>query len=619
MRPRDNRRPKAAQKNPECKEPLSSQFVLKMAQSLWQKMIAQAPPITDSKLIEVALFSEKELALATLQCLGEAVITTDTSSQITQCNSAAERLLGWTINQIRGLPSGEILRLFDEVTGEAVENPIDKVLQQKQIIRLENSLTFVARDEKEYAINLTASPICSGEGQLMGVVVIISDHSQARQLTRQLSWQASHDPLTGLVNRQVFEQRVEKALENVKSQNMTHTLGYLDLDKFKMINDSCGHVAGDHLLRQISFLLQQQIRSSDTIARLGGDEFGLLLLNCPIEEGKKIAETLRQALEDFRFIWEQQRFSIGASIGLVPIDAESADVTTLLDTADTACYVAKSRGRNRIHTFSLDEEELNQQGQARLWVSRLNQALENNKFCLYTQRIAPITSAIGTNHYEVLLRLVDEQGNMILPGNFLPVAERYHLMPMIDQWVIKNFFNHYAQHNKTSCFQTARQENIVYNINLSAVSLNNQEFLDFLRQQLACPPIPPQSLCFEITESSALANFSQAKLFMDTLKQLGCRLALDNVGTGINSLTYLKNLSVDYLKINMSLITDAVDYTFVECFNRIGHALGMQTIAEFVEHPGILEPLKSMGIDYVQGYSIAEPVPLCFTNIFNLR
>ncbi|AVH72594.1 EAL domain-containing protein [Nostoc sp. 'Lobaria pulmonaria (5183) cyanobiont'] len=560
--------------------------------------------ITVLKQIEETLFQEKELAQVTLQSIGDAVITTDVFGRIQYLNPVAESLIGCTQTSAQGLPLVKVFKIVHETTHEPVQNPIEQALEENRIVNLANHTVLITENAQEIAIEDSAAPIRNREGQVIGAVMVFHDVTQNRQLALQLSWQASHDALTGLVNRQEFERQVEQALRLAKLDYQVHGLCYLDLDRFKIVNDTCGHLAGDELLRQITVLLQEKIGKTDTLARLGGDEFGVLLNQCMPEQALRVANELRECVQEFRFVWQEQVFSIGVSIGLVGIDTNSESFAEIISTADAACYTAKNRGRNRVYVAKTDDQEqLQQRGQMQ-WVSRISQALESDWFCLYAQKIAAITPKDQNgNHYEVLLRLWDEQGNLVLPMAFIPAAERYNLMHLIDRWVIRTLFR--------NGLTLGGDEQSIYAINLSGSSINDDQFIDFLYEQFTLHPISPQRICFEISETVAIANLVKAKQFIESLQQMGCRFALDDFGMGMSSFAYLKSLPVDYLKIDGSFIRNIVDNpvddAIVTAITRISSVMGIQTIAKFVENEAILEQITALGIDYAQGYSIAVP------------
>jgi diguanylate cyclase (GGDEF)-like protein/PAS domain S-box-containing protein len=562
--------------------------------------------------IEEALIREKELAQITLKSIGDGVITTDPQGKIDYLNPVAEQLTGWKNEAVRGQSLSQVFTIINETTREPLENPVQRVFSQADIVHLSHHTLLISRDGTEYAIEDSAAPIQDRQGQIRGVVVVFRDVTQSRLLSRQLSWQASHDHLTGLLNRQAFEQKIQAAITSTETEEQQYIFCFLDLDKFKQVNDSCGHPGGDELLRQVTALLQTRVRAADCLARLGGDEFGLLLHGCSLGDGQEVAETVRKLIQDFRFNWEDKVFSIGVSIGLVKIDADTSNVASVFGAADAACYAAKTRGRNCIHVYQIEDRELIQRQQERQWITEINQALSKDRFRLYAQKIIPLQEMKNPReYYEVLLRLVDEAGNIVPPMAFLPTAERYDLMIQIDQWVVKNFLECYQQ-LKNQAKDTSN--NHLYMINISESSIKNQEFIEFLNDQLTPDKIPNQTLCFEIPETLAIASLSQTIEFTQTLKQLGCFCAIDHFGGGMSSLTYLKHLSLDYLKIDGSFVKEInqnkVEYAVIESVNNIGHAMGVQTIAEFIEQDTSLELLREIGVDFAQGYGINQPQPL---------
>ncbi|MFB2934706.1 EAL domain-containing protein [Aerosakkonemataceae cyanobacterium BLCC-F154] len=437
------------------------------------------------------------------------------------------------------------------------------------------------------------------------------------QVNQQLSWEASHDALTELINRQEFRKRLEEGLGTAKTQNQEHAMCYLDLDQFKIVNDTCGHAAGDELLRQVSDLLQQQVRQTDVLARLGGDEFGLLLYNCSIQQGQAVAQSLLESIREFNFIWDNQIFTIGVSIGLVKINAESKSIESVMNMADAACYQAKNNGRNCIYTYEPDRVETAQITLAEQWLQKINQAisaektdnLAQNQFRLYGQQIFSLDSQqTGLKFQEILLRLVDENGEIIPPMAFLPAAERYDLITLIDRWVIDTVFEILHQQNQEV------ESHYLYAINLSASSVKDEGLVDFLKAQLDTYQILPQSVCFEISESVVISHLNVATKLIESLKSLGFKLALDDFGSGLSSLSYLRQIPVDYWKVNGNFIKevkdDLISYEMVNMINRIAHILGIRTIAKFVTDNSIMLKVKEMGVDYGQGYGMAAPRPL---------
>ncbi|MGQ9861981.1 MAG: EAL domain-containing protein [Thiobacillaceae bacterium] len=431
-------------------------------------------------------------------------------------------------------------------------------------------------------------------------------HRQAEATIRHLAY---HDALTGLTNRHRFERRLADALADACETDAHHALLYLDLDQFKVVNDTCGHVAGDELLKQVALLLHGQVRESDTIARLGGDEFGILLENCPLEHAQLIAAQLLRAINDYRFCWLGKSFVIGGSIGLVAINRASASVGELLGRVDIACYAAKDLGRNRIHVFQEDDLELARRQGEMQWVSRIHWALEHDRFTLYRQDIHALGKGARPGGCEVLLRLRDEEGNLVWPGAFLPAAERYNLAPAVDRWVVGHLLQFMARQHHPDAGPPH-----TYFINLSGATLNDAGFDDYLRALLRDTGVPPSMLCFEITETAAIANLSRAIHFIDAIRAEGCRFALDDFGSGLSSFAYMKTLPVDFLKIDgvfvRDITRDPMDRAIVEAIHRIGHTVGLQTVAEFVEDEATRRELVSMGVDYAQGHALHRPQPL---------
>ena len=578
---------------------------------------------SERERMEGALFQEKELALLTLQSIEDAVITTDATGLIKYLNPVAEELTGWSPAEALGLQIAQVFRIVNEMTRKPEENPVEKALRSGQMIDKTNHTVLITRNGNELAIEDSAVPIRTRDGQIIGAVMVFHDVTQTRHIARLLSWQASYDALTGLVNRREFENRLEQAVSSAKTSKGQHALCYLDLDQFKIVNDTCGHVAGDELLRQVTTLFQTNVRSSDTLARLGGDEFGILLNQCPLEPALWIANTLREAVQKFRFVWQDKTFNIGVSIGLVAINADTQQMNSVLSAADAACYIAKNKGRNRVHVYQADDVDQAQQHGEMQWVARINQALEDNRFCLYYQPIVPVTQPESLEeHCEVLLRLIDETGNLVSPMAFMPAAERYNLMQAIDRWVICMVFASLGQHGgcRSHCDQSlAPTQECLYAINLSGASINDEQFIDFVCEQFALHQISPKAICFEITETIAITNLGKAADLIRSLKEFGCRFALDDFGSGMSSFAYLKNLPVDYLKIDGSFVThileEPIDLAIVEAINQIGHVMGIQTIAEFVENDAILEKIKALGVDYAQGYGIGKPQPFLRSNV----
>lgn len=557
-----------------------------------------------------ALFKQKELAEVTLHSIGDAVITTNAAAEVEYLNPVAEQMTGWSTEDAHGKPIGEVCVLVNGVTQEPEPNPVERCLRERQVVGLTGNVVLKAKNGKEYVIEDSAAPIHDREGNVIGAVMVFYDVTQMRHTSHLLSYHATHDSLTGLVNRREFERRLADLLVRAKTLGQQHALCYIDLDQFKVINDTSGHAVGDKLLRQLTYLLQERMRDADTLARLGGDEFGVLLENCPIDRAMQIAENLRRVIKDFRFAWEGHYFDLGASVGLVPVNADSVSTEEVLSEADAACYAAKEKGRNRIQVYQPGNLELAKRHGEMQWVSRIKEALEQNRFCLYYQAIQPLNGD-GAQHGEILLRLTDEHGKLVPPMDFIPAAERYNLMPAIDAWVVRTSVKTIAR------YLMGRPElpgRMVCNINLSGATLGEEGFEAYILEQLAWYRVPPQCVCFEITETAAVSNLEQAAKLIKSLKAKGCRFALDDFGTGLSSFAYLKELPVDYLKIDGSFVrimhTDPVAYAMVQAINTVGHVMGIQTIAEYVENEEILGKLRELDVDFAQGYAVARPQPI---------
>ncbi|MCX2545049.1 EAL domain-containing protein [Pseudomonas sp. 91RF] len=555
-----------------------------------------------------ALQLEKDRAHITLQSIGDGVITTDVSGAIEYMNPAAEALTHWKAEQAAGLPLAALFNLLDDNAQTEGLTLIEHILSGQLSGGSEHSKLIQRLDGSTVSVTLVGAPIRNAD-KVSGTVLVLHDMTQERQYIANLSWQATHDALTGLANRREFEYRLEQALHNLTRQPGRHALMFLDLDQFKLVNDTCGHAAGDELLRHICALLQSGLREGDTLARLGGDEFGILLENCAPEAAEKIAEGLRQTVQNLHFVWKGRPFLTTVSIGLVHVAQTPTTLEASLRAADMACYMAKEKGRNRVQVYHADDSELSLRFGEMAWVQRLHMALEENRFCLYAQEIAPLGSVAGGTggHIEILLRLHDEAGRMILPDSFIPAAERYGLMTSLDRWVVQNVFKVIAQCINEECERPLA----MCAINLSGITIGDDAFLHFLREQFDNYSVPPEMICFEITETSAIANLGSAIRFINELKGLGCYFSLDDFCAGMSSFAYLKHLPVDFLKIDGSFVKDMLDdpinRAMVEVINHIGHVMGKQTIAEFVETAQIEQALLEIGVDYAQGYVIERP------------
>ena len=574
-------------------------FLIAIAWRRSARLLSQRQAFAD------ALQQEKERAQITLESIGDAVITTDVAGNIAYMNPAAEQLTHWNAEHAGGLPLAALFSLLDEQSADGNQNLVDQVLQGNLKGGTEHTRLIQRLDGSTVSVNLVGSPILT-DGQVSGIVLVLHDMTQERQYIANLSWQATHDALTGLANRREFEYRLELALNALARAPGKCTLMFLDLDQFKVVNDTCGHAAGDELLRHICAVLQAGLREGDTLARLGGDEFGVLLENCPPEQAEKIAEYLRQSVQNLPFIWKGRPFITTVSVGLVHIVQGPNTLESSLRAADMACYMAKEKGRNRVQVYHVDDSELSNRFGEMAWIQRLHVALEEERLCLYAQEIAPLGPNLGGSHVEILLRLEDENGRTVMPGNFIPAAERYGLMTALDRWVVRRVFQTIRQ-----CLDEGHEDLAMCAINLSGTSIGDDKFLDYLERQFSEFRIPARMICFEITETSAIANLGSAIRFINQLKGLGCKFSLDDFCAGMSSFGYLKHLPVDFLKIDGSFVKDMLDdpvnRAMVEVINHIGHVMGKRTIAEFVETPLIEQALQEIGVDYAQGYLIERP------------
>jgi len=529
-------------------------------------------------------------------------LTVDATGTILSVNRFGAAQLRYEVEELVGRPAAH---LYPDGGWEQVQGHLQTCLDNPGSIQ-RWELPKRRRDGTNLWVRETARP--AEDNGNTTLLIVSEDITDAHELSLKLSHQASHDALTGLYNRHEFERRLSLALQQAREENQEHALCYLDLDQFKVINDTCGHIAGDELLRQVARIVQQGIRKHDVLARLGGDEFGILLEQCSATQAQRIANGLCRSLEEFRFLWEDKSFSIGTSIGVVPIDAHSTSMSSLLQAADTACYAAKDLGRNRIHLYSPDDAALVQRHREMAWVARIEQALEQDRFQLWYQIIVATGKSAAPLHYEVLLRLEDETGKLTSPGAFLPAAERYQLSPRIDRWVIRQVLNWLDRHPEHLA------ELQLCSINLSGLSVGDEKFHEFIVQQLATSRVPPHKLCFELTETAAIANLAAATEFIWALRERGCRFALDDFGSGLSSFAYLKNLPVDFLKIDgmfvKDITRDPIDRAMVTAIHQIGTTMHKQTVAEFVEDAEILACLEEIGVNFVQGYHLGYPQPL---------
>ncbi|HET9123188.1 MAG TPA: EAL domain-containing protein [Acidiferrobacteraceae bacterium] len=547
-----------------------------------------------------ALAKERDLAETALQAIADAVVIVDARATIVSMNAAAERLTGYSQSEARSVPVDRIFKVSNEQRGQ--HDSIRRALHHGETTGFAQGVLTTRRGH-EHQVEHSAAPIGSGEAAHPGAVLVFHDVTDRHRLTAALLHQARHDYLTGLPNRQALEDALERGCRALGA-GRSHALLYLDLDQLKVVNDTCGHTAGDELLRQTARLLGLHVRASDLLARVGGDEFVVLAEDCGLAQGQRIADALLLAVREHRFVWQDKVFVQSVSIGLVPLDADMADPAAALSAADSACYLAKERGRNRVCTYTEADVSISRYREGMNWINAVTEALEQNRLHLYRQRIAPLHGTAGIAEYEILMRLVRESGEVVLPSLFIPAVERYGIMPNIDRWVIRTLVRHLeGQPEDPPC---------CYSVNISGTSLNDDFFLDFVLEHLR--PAHVRQIKFEITETAAITNFPRAQQFIAELRSKGCRFALDDFGSGLSSFTYLRNLEIDSIKIDGSFISnmadDRVAQAIVRSINQVAHDMGLKTVAEFVENDRTLTQLRAMGVDYAQGYVIHEPEPM---------
>jgi diguanylate cyclase len=567
-----------------------------------------AQDISEKKHLALELAHQHELLRVTLQSIGDAVITTDGTGQITWLNPVAERMTGWLTAEAKGRPLAQVFHILNVETREVTENPVAQCLAQGRIVGLANHTVLVSRNGGEFGIEDSAAPIRNDAGEVLGVVLVFHDVSEQRRMSGEMSYRATHDALTGLVNRAEFETRLTRLLRKSHEEHSEHALLYIDLDQFKLVNDACGHAIGDQLLQQVSKLLAGAVRARDTLARLGGDEFGIMLESCTTDQAQRVAQKICDSMDDFRFVHDGRRFRIGASIGLVPVDRRWATTAAIQQAADTSCYAAKEAGRNRVHAwFDTDAAMRARHGEMQ-WTTRIEHALDDDGFVLFAQRIQPLRGDTRGAHGEVLLRMKNDDGSLVPPGAFLPAAERFHLISRVDRWVLR----HASSWMKNLASLDAIES---LSVNLSGQSVGDRSFHGWacdLLTELGAPIC--SRLCLEITETAAVTNMADAAIFIDKVRAMGVKVALDDFGAGASSFGYLKNLTVDYLKIDgqfvRDVVSDPLDEAAVRCFTDVAKVLGVRTVAEFVDQVDVLERLREIGVDFAQGFLIHRPAPI---------
>jgi len=571
------------------------------------RLVGAFQDITEKRRLVRELAESYELVRVTLDSIGDAVITTDREGLVQWLNPVAEAMTGWTKSEAHSKPLVDVFNIVHAESRQPSLNPVAICLAEGKAVGLQSNTTLISRMGAEFGIEDSTSPIRNADGQILGAVLVFHDVTEQRRLSREMSHRAAHDALTGLVNRAEFEVRLSRLLAGLTLEGTSHVLMYIDLDQFKVVNDACGHSAGDQLLRQVSAVLQGCVRGRDTVARLGGDEFGVLLENCGIEQGQTIGRKICEQMESYRFAHDGRRYRVGTSIGVVPVDVRWGSSAAVMQAADSCCFAAKEAGRNRVHLWVESDSALQVRQGEMQWVNRLEAAMDDNRFTLFAQHVEPICGPGGGLHCEVLLRLVTDDGAVIAPGAFLPSAERFHLAARIDRWVVQRVFSHLEAEDTTlELIETI-------SVNLSGHSVGDRAFHRELMRMLRAASFDVRKLCFEITETAAITHLGDAKVFIEEVRSLGVRIALDDFGAGASSFGYLRTLPVDYIKIDgqfiSGLLDDPLDNAAVRCFCEVAKVVGVKTIAEFVERAETRAALRTLGVDFVQGYSIHRPEP----------
>ncbi|MCO4811967.1 MAG: EAL domain-containing protein [Gammaproteobacteria bacterium] len=582
-------------------------------------ILTVARDVSYRKSLEISLSRSKRQAQYTLESISEGVITTDNDGRIDYMNLAAETLIGTNRDDASGHRIGELFKLVDDADRRPLGDPVDRCLSMRRRVNMGRRAVLVTIDgEHEHSVELTASPVRGPSNSISGTVVVLHDVSELRGLTRKMSYQATHDPLTGLINRREFEHRLDEAMDVAHTEEAVHMLFYMDLDRFKVVNDSCGHMAGDNMLREVAALIKDQVRDSDFVGRLGGDEFGALLIGCPIDKARQIATDICNVIADYRFVWKDKIFNIGISVGLVEISHASGTLQDLMSAADSACYMAKQRGRGQVHVYSARDEAVARERGDIQWLRHLQTALHEDSFELAVQPIIAMRGETDSGPaIEVFIRLSDRRGLSTESAEFLRPAERYQMMPQIDRWVI----------NATLAAISGGEIKLAGHrscaINLSGQTLGDEAFLGFVVDALDRSGVPPSAICFEVTETAILSNVQQAQRFIEVLHGIGCEFSLDDFGSGLGSFSSLKHLPVDYLKIDgtytRNLQTDLVNQEMVAAMIKLARTMEFQIVAEQVEHQEDFDWLRNVGVDFVQGYFIEAPSMLGTSSTGNYR
>ena len=573
-------------------------------------ILTVARDVSHRKSLEVSLSRSKRQAQYTLESIAEGVITTDNDGRIDYMNLAAETLIGTNRDAAAGHRVGELFTLVDDADRRPLGDPVERCLAMRRRVNMGRRAVMVTVDgEHEHSVELTASPVRGPSNSISGAVVVFHDVGELRGLTRKMSYQATHDPLTGLVNRREFERRLDEAMDDAHAEESVHMLFYMDLDRFKAVNDSCGHIAGDNMLREVAALIKDQVRDSDFVGRLGGDEFGALLIGCPIDKARQIASDICNAIADYRFVWKDKIFNIGISVGLVEISHASGTLQDVMSAADSACYMAKQSGRGQVHVYSARDEAVARERGDIQWLRQLQTALHEDSFELAVQPIIAMRGQAESGPaIEVLIRLHDGLGKAADSAEFLRPAARYQMMPQIDRWVIN------ATLAAISGGEIKLPAHRSCAINLSGQTLGDEAFLGFVVDALDRSGVAPSSICFEVTEGAILSNVQHAQRFIEVLHGIGCEFSLDDFGSGLGSFSSLKHLPIDYLKIDgtytRNLRTDLVNQEMVSAMIKLARTMEFKIVAEQVEQQEDFDWLREVGVDFVQGYFIEAPALL---------
>jgi len=569
-----------------------------------------ARDVSHRKSLEVSLSRSKRQAQYTLESISEGVITTDNDGRIDYMNLAAETLTGTNRDDAAGHRVGELFTLVDDADRRPLGDPVERCLAMRRRVNMGRRAVMVSSDgEHEHSVEISASPVRGPSNSISGTVVVFHDVGELRGLTRQMSYQATHDPLTGLINRREFERRLDEAMDTAHSEEAVHIIYYMDLDRFKAVNDSCGHLAGDNMLREVAALIKDQVRDSDFVGRLGGDEFGALLIGCPIQKARQIATDICNAVAAYRFVWKDKIFNIGISVGLVEISHASGTLQDVMSAADSACYMAKQQGRGQVHVYSARDEAVARERGDIQWLRQLQTALHEDRFELAVQPIIAMSGRAESGpSVEVLIRFNDGHSRAKNSAEFLRPAERYQMMPQIDRWVIN------ASLAAISSGEIKLPTHRSCAINLSSQTLGDEAFLGFVVDALDRSGVSPSTICFEVTEGAILSNVQHAQRFIEVLHGIGCEFSLDDFGSGLGSFSSLKHLPIDYLKIDgtytRDLRSDLVNQEMVAAMIKLARTMQFRVVAEQVENQEDFDWLRDIGVDFAQGRFIEAPALL---------